>query len=200
MINKFSFLCASAIPERHCTDVGWMMMYLAYSAFVIYIAVLAWPKGQPQALLRLPDWQGVHCGLGESNRNKSLLFFCPQKVNPSHLQIWYPICVRSCPDEGAIIECPLNLKHTTTTTTTTTANFYLPIQKSMNGGLPVPPYPIGGYGQYPPKQSFQYPFYQAQQNYPPMIYPPPGGSPYEAYSPPTPPGAQSGDPWFHGFD
>ena len=45
----------------------------------------------------------------------------------------------------------------------------------MNGGLPYPPYPMNGaYSQYPPQQSYEYPFYRQQPAYPPMIYPPQG--------------------------
>ena len=49
---------------RHCTDIGGLVIYFAFSALVVYITVWVWPRGRPGALLRLPDWQGEHCGLG----------------------------------------------------------------------------------------------------------------------------------------
>ena len=45
----------------------------------------------------------------------------------------------------------------------------LRIKRAENGGLPYPPYQ--GYHNYPQEQAFAYPFYRAQQNYPPVIYP-----------------------------
>eukprot|EP00438_Fugacium_kawagutii_P007262 Skav221921 [mRNA] locus=scaffold5163:92608:97692:- [translate_table: standard] len=53
----------SNVP-RHCTDVNWTLAYLAYSAAALAIGVYVWPLGQPQALLRLTDWQADKCGLG----------------------------------------------------------------------------------------------------------------------------------------
>lgn len=185
-------------------------MYLIFSTVAVYIAVWVWPLGQPTALLKLADWQGVHCGLSR-NRGKPLLYFCPRHEGSTNLQMWYPICVSTCP-QGEKLLCPKNLRHTTTTstttqlTTTTTEDFYHAIQDSKNGGLPYPPYPMtGAYSQYPPRQSFQYPYYRPSSNYAPVIYPrahasgPPEdwGSPEMNYA--LPPAAKSEYPWHLGI-
>lgn len=62
----------STVPRR-CSDVGWCVIYFAYSALVAYIVFWVWPRGQPTALLKLADWQGVKCGLG-SNVGRPLLY------------------------------------------------------------------------------------------------------------------------------
>jgi len=189
----------STVPRR-CSDVGWCVIYFAYSALVAYIVFWVWPRGQPTALLKLADWQGVKCGLG-SNEGRPLLHFCPHDHEPDRLEMWYPICVHHCP-QGETVICPKNLNHEPTTTA---KPFYQSIQDGQNGGLPYPPYPLGGsYPQYPPRQSFEYPYYQQPQNYAPVLYPDyqeeaeleaerEWGSPEVGYS--LPPAARSSKFW-----
>lgn len=171
----------SNIPRR-CTDVNWMFGYFAFSALVVAISVYVWPLGAPQALLKLTDWQGDKCGLGDK-WDKPHLFFCPSAHDPERLQMWYPICVSTCP-QGEAVVCPKNLNQETTTTSTTrtTANFYGSIRDARNGGLPYPPYPLPSvYQRYRSQHSFSdQPYLQPVPNYPPPIYPPgPPAGPWE---------------------
>ncbi|CAK9016055.1 unnamed protein product [Durusdinium trenchii] len=171
-----------AIPSnvpRSCTDVGWLLLYIAFSALAIGVGVYVWPLGKPSTLLRLADWQGEKCGYGP-NENRTLLYFCPESANHQQLDMEYPICVDTCP-QGELIVCPKNQNRKTTTaepSSTSTENAYAhyfhSIKESNNGGLPYPPYPSdGAYEQYPPGHAFRYPFYQTPFHYPPPIYPPP---------------------------
>ena len=53
---------------------------------VVAISVYVWPLGAPQALLKLTDWQGDKCGLGDK-WDKPHLFFCPSAHDPERLQM-----------------------------------------------------------------------------------------------------------------
>eukprot|EP00434_Breviolum_minutum_P019662 symbB.v1.2.017343.t1/scaffold1353.1/size123746/5 len=134
----------SKIP-RHCTDVHWIFLYFLFSAVVVAIAAYVFP-GEPEALLKLADWRGEKCGLSR-NRGKPYLYFCPSEHDPDRLQMWYPICVSSCPQAEMI----------------------------TNGGLPYPPYPVpDAYARYPPQNVFsEQPYLHPQVSYPPPMYPPP---------------------------
>jgi len=171
----------SKIP-RHCTDVHWIFLYFLFSAVVVAIAAYVFP-GEPEALLKLADWRGEKCGLSR-NRGKPYLYFCPSEHDPDRLQMWYPICVSSCP-QAEMITCPKNLKQEQTTATTTLSNFYDSIMDSRNGGLPYPPYPVpDAYARYPPQNVFsEQPYLHPQVSYPPPMYPPP------------PPGGPWKTPW-----
>lgn len=63
---------------------------------------------------------------------RTLLFFCPQLNNPRKLQMWYPICVESCPEGGKVI-CPRNINQDTTTTTSTTLMHFYDSMRGRNG-------------------------------------------------------------------
>ncbi|CAJ1368462.1 unnamed protein product [Effrenium voratum] len=130
----------STVP-RQCTDIGWLLLYVAFSAVVVYVGVYAWPRRHPGYLLKLADWQGEKCGLGH-NQNVSFLYFCLKDDDPTRTQLnmMYPICVSDCPLKAKeeVFLCPRNLKleprPDETTTTSSTTLLYQRITEAEQGG------------------------------------------------------------------
>lgn len=104
----------STVPRR-CTDVSCLLIFIMYNALLLMIGRYGFMNGNPNNLWQLSNWRAEKCGEGEYKAEK-YLFFC-RSSDPTargQLEMWYPICVASCPTSyWNITSCPrnLNLEH-----------------------------------------------------------------------------------------
>lgn len=155
--NKYDDLDLGYTPSkvpRTCTDVSCLLLFIMYNALVMLIGRYSFMNGHPNNLWRLSNWKANKCGEGEYKAEK-YLFFC-HSSDPTargQLEMWYPICVASCPTSyWNITTCPrnLNLEHAdsdfnTVVSTSSTRWPWLPVQV-----VNAPEYRPPDYKQAPP--------------------------------------------------
>lgn len=106
--------------DRKCTDVFWLMLFVAFWAGMLIIAAVGVREGDPYRLLYGTDHNGEVCGRG-SQAGKHELYFPqlqtdllrayttnPKKYNPfdggdPSLVHFYGVCVNSCPPRGTTV-------------------------------------------------------------------------------------------------
>lgn len=117
------------VKNRSCTDILCCLIFLAFIAGYIVIALFAWLNGDPIILLYPTDNQGRICGVGytdlDLSNHTSLFFFdmtrCASPATLLQFQcLTTQICVESCPNEFwtyfpdvAQLELHLNIPGTT---------------------------------------------------------------------------------------
>ncbi|KXS20695.1 DUF580-domain-containing protein [Gonapodya prolifera JEL478] len=115
-----------AQSKRHCTDVFWLLLFIAYWAGMLVVANMAVKAGDPNRLLFGYDAEGNLCGVNNTKTNSTLR----DMTNKTNIYYWDPlslattltpsanvniswsVCVETCPHVDGQIAFPSVANHT----------------------------------------------------------------------------------------
>mmetsp|Transcript_33039 Transcript_33039/g.69073 ORF Transcript_33039/g.69073 Transcript_33039/m.69073 type:complete len:725 (-) Transcript_33039:448-2622(-) len=86
--------------SRGCTDIMFLLFYIAFWGLMIYIGIVAFMNGDPSRLISGYDFNGNICGQG-SKANYPYLYYPNPWPNAStgNPDLTWAVCVKSCPYE-----------------------------------------------------------------------------------------------------
>jgi choline transporter-like protein 2/4/5 len=89
------------IENRHCTDILFCLLFMAFIVGCVVVASFGFSKGNPNLVLYPYDEDGNQCGLGSATQYPYIYFYntLDNLNNYNTTGIAQGVCVTTCPTE-----------------------------------------------------------------------------------------------------